>query len=121
MVRAGVPSARGVPSGRSPSTAPALFRITFRRVGKPSAVATARASIAASASSPFGETVKYEPTAPSSRGCASTISTSNPAFWRAMAVTGPATPAPTTSARIVLSFLYHFRIFQLSEDSVSEG
>ena len=68
--------------------------------------------MAASASSPFGETVKYDPTSPRSRACASTTTASIPAFWKAIAVAGPATPAPMTSARIVLSFLYDFRIFR---------
>ena len=118
MVRAGVPSASGVPSGRSPSTAPALFRITFRRVGKPSRRRDGQGVDRGQGVEPVrGDREVRARRRRHRAGAPRRSATSNPAFWRAMAVTGPATPAPTTSARIVLSFLYHFRIFHLSEDS----
>jgi hypothetical protein len=55
------------------------------------------------ASSPLGDTERYEPTSPRSSARASTIRAAIPALWSAMAVTGPATPAPTMSAFTVVS------------------
>jgi hypothetical protein len=81
--------------------------MTLRLVGNPIPFAIDSAPTTSSAWSPFGETVKYDPTSPSLGGWASTMSDSIPARCRAMAVTGPAMPAPTTIARM-LSFPYHF-------------
>ena len=115
MVRAGVPSARGEPRVTVPSRRPVAPYIALRRLGTASARTRSSTPSASRASTPFGARVSTEPASPGSSARRSRTSTSKPARCRARAVAGPATPPPTTSARMGYPFV------RLSCISIFEG
>lgn len=70
-------------------------------VGKPAARTASSAPTARSASRPLTCTPSQAPTSPAGAACASCTVAAIPAFCSAMAATGPATPPPTTIARVM--------------------
>jgi hypothetical protein len=93
-----VPSGSTGPLLSVPSTFPLPLKKRIDRVGYPISATSLWASTARSASIPLACNVSHAPTSSAPAGCASNISAWIPAFCSAIAATGPATPAPITTA-----------------------
>ena len=93
-----VPSGSTGPLLSLPITFPLALTKRIDRVGYPNSATSLWASTARSASIPLACSVSHDPTSSAPVGCASNTSAWMSAFCSAIAATGPATPAPITTA-----------------------